>query len=908
MVVVEDLQRHKLSLDLMLTIIQCSTTAEATASLVQLQEAVRQVMETNHRISESNRRIELQLRELIAHRSQHQEAFSSTATLSFPDSGIDTFPSLSLNLDAQSLRSPLFKQSGQNNIHKRDGDNATIKTVSSYRSILSIRSLQTELDNSRVYRWAKARANRYHSDASSLYSVNSRKTGSWSMLSDISLVGLSISQISVIDLPISIHELWPWDLDRLAATPNDGIDYDLSAKLKRERGIKWSSGNRIHNAISTKNDYTVRTLLALGADPDEVDFDGRTPLEHLIHKFDLENHNFHFNSELKELEISRSLELCQFLIKKGAKVNWQKLGWNAITISLYLWHPSAQHLEATDNKGWTALAYAIAIPNTALKPNMDDTPISEPILVRWLNKAFKTDIDLCRKIIGRGATFPPLLDIASFVYWNEGLVELVLELGKPTELNVLDSAGLTALEFVFSESKNSPDRGIHELGRKILHAGVHHIPDLINELRPAEWNKDMFELIIECGQVCDKNEAIRCYINTSPEEWNKKAIELFFEYGHSSRDLDAALQYYIKQFRYNFATDTGLCRKWLENGVKFSYLSQIGLFRWSKGLFELIRDLGDIGDLEITDVANQTARQRVDTLLVIEPRNDSDLDPELSDDEFKKAGVNASTSIDLCKRFWRKGACFTDLLARSWGSSFSFEWDEELANFALLYGKPADLELVDLQGRTALEFAFYSGKRPLIEQLCESGASVAPLKETFVGTHDLNMELWTAAKNGESGYMQILLALGADSDHIHCPKFDSYNIYGEMTPLLLATLNGHQEASLILINSGANLSIRSKTQKSIFHMAAMNENGHQVLCHALKVQVDLVLDIDSRELRKGLTALHIATNKQHIENMRFFIRHGADPMIKSLNGSTAFDTAEEKGLRWVFDSWVFDSI
>ncbi|KAI5848412.1 hypothetical protein BZA05DRAFT_97186 [Tricharina praecox] len=68
--VIEDLQRHKLSLNLMLGIIQCHTAAEATESLGKLHEIMAQILDSNHVIS-------VQLRGLIAHQSNGSTYASS---------------------------------------------------------------------------------------------------------------------------------------------------------------------------------------------------------------------------------------------------------------------------------------------------------------------------------------------------------------------------------------------------------------------------------------------------------------------------------------------------------------------------------------------------------------------------------------------------------------------------------------------------------------------------------------------------------------------------------------------------------------------------------------------------------------------------------------------------------------
>jgi len=86
------------------------------------------------------------------------------------------------------------------------------------------------------------------------------------MLSDMGLGDLSISEISVLELPISLSNLY------------DPIPYQgqqSTGHKQARRGVKWSSYGRLRRSIREGNIFTFRTLLNLGADPnEETDADG----------------------------------------------------------------------------------------------------------------------------------------------------------------------------------------------------------------------------------------------------------------------------------------------------------------------------------------------------------------------------------------------------------------------------------------------------------------------------------------------------------------------------------------------------------------------------------------------------------------------------------------------------------
>jgi len=179
--ILEELQRHKLSLTLILNIIHCKTIAEAAEARDKLQELV-QILR-----SETT-----QLRELVQRRpDQDQDPVAVPNNLEATSELTTTF-----NLTAQLLQ--------QNH---DDNDDTSIKTTRSAISLQSLRSLTAELKNSRAYRRFHIWSSRSNGDSFSIDS-NCTRTGHWSMLSEMSLGDLSTSVISVLELPISTQYIW----------------------------------------------------------------------------------------------------------------------------------------------------------------------------------------------------------------------------------------------------------------------------------------------------------------------------------------------------------------------------------------------------------------------------------------------------------------------------------------------------------------------------------------------------------------------------------------------------------------------------------------------------------------------------------------------------------------------------
>ncbi|KAF8459991.1 hypothetical protein BDZ91DRAFT_851794 [Kalaharituber pfeilii] len=323
-VFIEDLQRHKLSLSLMLGIIQCHTTAEASERLGKLEEVVDAI---STQLRELITRHDAQIRDEIEsskldNRSKiisilprpgndnseqplstikddrvpkddddDEASFRTAATsvnkLSLRSMGSDKIPND--NDDASSFRtaatslSKLSLQSMRSDKVPTDDDAASFRTAATSRSTLSLRSIRStlslfmdELRDSRPYKRIKRWG--ISDDSFSAFSSRSSTRGcSWSMRSDMSLGDLAISEISVIMLPICLSDLWDSEPYQAEVPLHSAAGrYRSFQKLK----LTLSSLRGIHYAIREGNENAVQDLLTSGMDIEERDSKGRTPLGH----------------------------------------------------------------------------------------------------------------------------------------------------------------------------------------------------------------------------------------------------------------------------------------------------------------------------------------------------------------------------------------------------------------------------------------------------------------------------------------------------------------------------------------------------------------------------------------------------------------------------------------------------
>lgn len=118
------------------------------------------------------------------------------------------------------------------------------------------------------------------------------------------------------------------------------------------------------------------------------------------------------------------------------------------------------------------------------------------------------------------------------------------------------------------------------------------------------------------------------------------------------------------------------------------------------------------------------------------------------------------------------------------------------------------------------------------------------------------------------------------------------NEKGDLTyhPLIWATMNGDTEIVKFLIESGADINIKTeKTNFTLLHIAGIY--GRKDICIIL---IKKGLDVNAKDF-KGMTPLIAASYFGHYEVAKLLIKNGADIGIKDSNGETALHKAAEYG-------------
>ena len=268
----------------------------ASESATQLHEIVSKILQSNHEIS-------IQLRELI---KRNEEGADIRPPINQPNAEHDNESATPdfLKLTPASSTTDF----DDNASFKSAVSSFSIRSMSRSMSSLSLPSFTEDLLNSRAYK--RARYFRRGGGSSSESVISFTKGDTWSMLSDMSLGGLSISEISVLDLPICLSDLHD-------PTPFEQAPATMSNQRRGLLNVNWSSRGRLHSAASANNLFALRTLINLGADIKEVDSNGDTLLLCLMKA---QEGYFRVSDRFREFDM-QAMPILSLLLDNGASVN-----------------------------------------------------------------------------------------------------------------------------------------------------------------------------------------------------------------------------------------------------------------------------------------------------------------------------------------------------------------------------------------------------------------------------------------------------------------------------------------------------------------------------------------------------------------------------------------------------------
>jgi ankyrin repeat protein len=234
----------------------------------------------------------------------------------------------------------------------------------------------------------------------------------------------------------------------------------------------------------------------------------------------------------------------------------------------------------------------------------------------------------------------------------------------------------------------------------------------------------------------------------------------------------------------------------------------------------------------------------------------------------------------------------------------------------------ADLNLTDPDGTSALVFAIINGHFDLARLLIEKGAdpNVADEKGmtalyAAVDMHTLDETVGRPnpkphGRLDAAGLVRILLDHAADPNaRLKAPVLERVHNDGDpnlgegSTPLMRAAKDADVTVMRALLDKGADVNARAKTQKTALMFAASrlsgfrgtpNRGSEQQALEAVSLCLDRGADVSAVDER-GQTALHLSVPSAEDSIMRLLVTRGADPNAKDSNGRTPLDLARAGG-------------
>jgi ankyrin len=202
-------------------------------------------------------------------------------------------------------------------------------------------------------------------------------------------------------------------------------------------------------------------------------------------------------------------------------------------------------------------------------------------------------------------------------------------------------------------------------------------------------------------------------------------------------------------------------------------------------------------------------------------------------------------------------------------------------------------------GQTALMWAAVGKQPEIVRLMVEHGADVrARSKGDFTA-------LLFAAQQGDAESGRILLSAGADVNEAR--KRDG------MTALMLAAAGGHIEFSTLLLDKGGNPNLTEQRGYTALHYAALNASRvalvKTLLSHGANPNARTIKDSprtsNSGVSFKGATPLFFAASVGNFEGLRALVTGGADPFMKTDEGTAPLQVATWGGNPYNHD-WTED--
>lgn len=199
----------------------------------------------------------------------------------------------------------------------------------------------------------------------------------------------------------------------------------------------------------------------------------------------------------------------------------------------------------------------------------------------------------------------------------------------------------------------------------------------------------------------------------------------------------------------------------------------------------------------------------------------------------------------------------------------------------LLLDARADMDVHQAHGSgyTALCEACHHGHVDVVKLFIERGANME------IGSKSGFSALSVAAEQGQDAVVEVLAGAGAD---LNRPGFTNMDSELSKTPLMRAIIAGHTSTALLLIELGADVSMRCADGKTALIYAAEIANAKTAAALLVKGA-----DVNAQSTKKQETALMFAAARGSVDVASLLLNANANTRLRDWRGCTAWVMAKQ---------------